>query len=115
MSLTDDELNRNVKLIKSFIKTAREELIDLYDRLSAAETTNYSFYVIKKQIDPVSGNEIIDYLDSSHVNDPDVEIKTIDWNELQDILQNTIGFYINTISKLHRAVGSHDFRIHYGK
>lgn len=115
MSHTPEEIKATLKLLNNFFKTARYELIDLQRKLNSAKSTGYQYYIVRRSINPETKEEVIEYLDRSQENEPGVEIKVIDWNELQDILQNTIGFYINTISRLQSAIRHPSFGIYYGE
>lgn len=114
MSVNPKELKKNVKLIKGFIEKAREELLDLAEKLENMESARYQHYIYRKVINPATGEYEIEYLDETHINDPDVEVVDVTFDELSQILQNTIGFYQSIIKDLNLAITNPKFAIDYG-
>ena len=114
MSVNPKELKKNVKLIKGFIAKAREELLDLAEKLENMESARYQHYIYRKVINPATGEYEIEYLDETHINDPDVEVVDVTFDELSQILQNTIGFYESIIKDLNLAITNPKFAIDYG-
>ena len=114
MSVNPKEIKKNVKLIKGFIAKAREELLDLAEKLENMESARYQHYIYRKVINPTTGEYEIEYLDETHINDPDVEVIDVTFDELSQILQNTIGFYESIIKDLNLAVTNPKFAIDYG-
>lgn len=114
MSVNPKEIKKNVKLIKGFIAKAREELLDLAEKLENMESARYQHYIYRKVINPATGEYEIEYLDETHINDPDVEVVDVTFDELSQILQNTIGFYESIIKDLNSAITNPKFAIDYG-
>lgn len=112
---TPEEIHANVELIRGFIEQARNELYDIAERFKSMESARWGYYVTKEVVDPISGESTIEYLDASHINDPDVSVVQVDFKELNDINQNILGFYDKTIKDLYQAVRSVQFKNMYGE
>jgi hypothetical protein len=112
---TPEELNENLELIRGFISSARDELYDISERFKSAESARWAYYVTKEVVNPITGDVTTEYLDSSHVSDPDVNVTEIDFKELSDINQNILGFYDKTVKSLYDAVRSPQFKNLYGE
>lgn len=112
---TPQELNANVELIRGFIEQARNELYDVSERFTSMESAKWAYYVSKEVIDPVTGESTREYLDASQIGQPGVTVTQVDFNELNDINQNVLGFYSKTIKELYDAVRSVDFKNTYGE
>lgn len=121
MSHSLKERKENIKLIRDFIYTARMQLMDLYEKLQSLETTRYSQYFVRNVVNEKTGEEESEYLTLDEYNaltqdeKDEVDIVNIDFKELQEIKQNTIGFYQNTISQLQEALSSFDAVNYYNK
>jgi len=103
---TPEELNANLELIRGFVSQARDELYDIAERFTSMESAKWAYYITKEVVNPITGDTTTEYLDASHINDPDVTITQIDFKELSDINQNILGFYDKTIKSLYDAVRS---------
>lgn len=112
---TTEELNANVELIRGFLEQAKQELQDIGERFESMESARWGYYVTKEVVDPVSGDAAVEYLDASHINDPDVNVVQVDFKELNDISQNILGFYEKTIKDLYQVVRSVQFKNTYGE
>lgn len=113
-SINQKELSKNIKLIRGFIDKARNELLDLAKKIENIESTNFQQYVYRRVPNPTTGEYEIEYLDASHIGEPDVEVAEVTFEELSQILQNTIGFYESVIKDLNLAITSQQFAIDYG-
>lgn len=112
---TPEEIKRTIKLLQSFLQSAQEELLDLYNKLLSAQSEQYAAYFYKTMVYPSSGEEVIEYVDQSQRNDSGVETGILGFDELQNIRQNTVMFYVNTISDIVKAVRNPDFKVEYGE
>jgi len=74
-----------LQLIRGFVEQAENELNDVAERFASMESTRWAYYITREVVDPVSGDVATEYLDASHVSDPDVTITEIDFKELNDI------------------------------
>ena len=111
---TTEELNANVELIRGFVEQARNELYDISGKFRSMSENRWAAYVSKEIVDPVTGEVTVEYLDPSHISDPDVQVTQIEFKELNDIKQNVLGFYDKTIKDLYAAVRSVEFKNLYG-
>jgi hypothetical protein len=93
MSHTPEEISRNIELIRDFIETAQIELDDILRKLKASADSKYTLSIKREIVNPSTGEVEIEYLDSSHMGDPDVTIEEITFDELTSMYQNVIGFY----------------------
>lgn len=114
MANTQQEIARNKKLIRSFVQNARDTLFDLAEKLQAAESNGYAQVLYKENVDPTTGETSIQYYDQSHINDPDIKSQVVDFQELQEMRQNTIGFYTKVFSDLKKAISHPSFSATYG-
>lgn len=112
---TQEEINANVGLIRSFIQQAKEDLFDVSEKFKSMESTQYSQLISIEINDPNSNSSATQYLDKSHVNDENVTVTEVDFAELNNIGQNTIGFYKRTIGQLLNAVKTPEFKNIYGE
>lgn len=112
---TLEELNANLELIRGFVSQAKDELYDIAERFTSMESAKWAYYISKEVVNPVTGETTTEYLDASHVGDPDVTITEIDFKELSDINQNILGFYDKTIKSLYDAIRSPQFKNLYGE
>lgn len=112
---TDEEKQANIKLITNFIQQAKQELEDLAYKFAAARSSQYKYYISKEIVDPQTGDVSVEYLDASHLNDPDVTVTDIDFEELSSLQQNVIGFYERVIKQLDTVIQSVEFENEYGK
>ena len=46
------------------------------------ESARYQHYIYRKVINPATGEYEIEYLDETHINDPDVEVVDVTFDEL---------------------------------
>jgi hypothetical protein len=111
---TQEELNANVELIRGFLRQANDELHDVAEKFTSMESAQYAYYISKEIVDPVTGDTSVEYLDASHINDPDVTVTEVDFKELSEINQNVLGFYDATIKNLYNAIRSVEFKNMYG-
>ena len=107
-------MNANVELIRGFVEQARNELYDISGKFRSMSENRWAAYVSKEIVDPVTGEVTVEYLDPSHISDPDVQVTQIEFKELNDIKQNVLGFYDKTIKDLYAAVRSVEFKNLYG-
>lgn len=115
MSHTSQEINRNKKMMLQFVENAKQQLFDLSEKLVSMESSGYSYFITREVTNPSTGESYVEYLDSSHINDADVQVQQVTFDELQDIRQNTIGFYKNVFAELKNAVSSAEFKNTYGR
>ena len=111
---TQEELNANIELIRGFLRQANDELHDVAEKFTSMESAQYAHYISKEIVDPVTGDTSVEYLDTSHINDPDVTVTEVDFKELSEINQNILGFYDATIKNLYNAIRSVEFKNTYG-
>lgn len=115
MSHTPEELKLNIKLIKSFAEKSYDDIEELINILYNSELGKYKRLCYIEHINPNTGETQIEYLDISHENDPNVQIKEITLKDLQEYKANTIDFYRNVVAKLNRALADPYFELYYGK
>lgn len=113
-SETQEEIQANLSIISSFLDSARDDLIDLANKFEAAERSRFMSYVKKEIVNPNTGDVTVEYLDISHLNDPDTELVEVTFNELCEIQQNTLGFYKTSLYQLEQAVRDPRFAALYG-
>ena len=114
MSHTTEEINRNVELIRDFIETAQIELDDILRKLKASSDSKYTLSIKREIVNPSTGEVETEYLDSSHMSDPDVTVEEITFEELTSMYQNVIGFYGSALQQLYEAVTDEEFADVYG-
>lgn len=114
MSHTPEEINRNVELIRDFIETAQIELDDILRKLKASSDSKYTLSIKREIVNPSTGEVETEYLDSSHMSDPDVTVEEITFEELTSMYQNVIGFYGSALQQLYEAVTDEEFADVYG-
>ena len=113
-SETPEEINANLNIIYNFLDSARDDLVDLAKKLEASERSRFMSYLKRELVNPNTGDVTVEYLDISHLNDPDVELVDVTFNELCEIQQNTLGFYKNSLYQLELAVKDPRFAALYG-
>lgn len=115
MSHTPEEISRNIELIRDFIETAQIELDDILRKLKASADSKYTLSIKREIVNPSTGEVEIEYLDNSHMGDPDVTVEEITFDELTSMYQNVIGFYGSALQELHEAVTDEEFSSVYGQ
>ena len=115
MSHTPEEISRNIELIRDFIETAQIELDDILRKLKASADSKYTLSIKREIVNPSTGEVETEYLDNSHMGDPDVTVEEITFEELTSMYQNVIGFYGSALEQLHEAVTDEEFADVYGQ